>query len=71
MTIYPLCYIVAYLNDIYPLCYIVTDLNDNAPVFENSTYHVEISDQVTKGQFVAMVAALDIDECNEGELMYK
>ena len=55
----------------YLLCYIVTDLNDNAPVFENSTYHVEISDQVTKGQFVAMVAALDIDECNEGELMYK
>lgn len=50
---------------------VISDLNDNAPLFENSTYYVDISDQVTKGQFVAMVAAIDVDKCNEGELMYK
>jgi len=47
------------------------DLNDNPPLFEESIYTVEISDEVEKGQFVAMVGALDPDDINEGELMYK
>lgn len=49
----------------------IVDINDNAPVFEDIEYYVHISDRVAKGQFVAMVAAVDPDYSNEGELMYK
>lgn len=52
------------------LCRVV-DLNDNAPMFGQESYSVEISDEVKKGQFIAMVSAVDIDESNEGNLMYK
>lgn len=40
-------------------------------MFEQKAYVVEISDEVDKGQFIAMVSAVDVDESNEGQLMYK
>lgn len=39
----------------------VLDLNDNAPVFERSSYTVEIYENVTVGTPVVTVTASDID----------
>lgn len=48
----------------------VTDLNDNAPVFDQLTYKVTITDLLKRGEFVTIVSASDKDSSDMGRLTY-
>ena len=48
----------------------VLDTNDNAPVFEEAEYSVRLSDQAKRGQFVAVVRAIDTDDNVNDVLTY-
>ncbi|PVD34278.1 hypothetical protein C0Q70_05547 [Pomacea canaliculata] len=49
----------------------VSDENDNAPVFLNSSYFVEIRDEVILDQPLLQVSARDMDEGANGQVMYR
>lgn len=49
----------------------VNDENDNAPVFLNSSYFVEIRDEVILDQPLLQVSARDMDEGANGQVMYR
>ena len=42
----------------------VIDVNDNAPMFDPSTYSLEIREDAVKGASVIQVAATDLDSGN-------
>ena len=48
----------------------VTDVNDNPPVFERSSYDVLLSEEVSRGHFVASVSVFDIDVSDECKHTY-
>ena len=49
----------------------VTDANDNVPVFTNSTYHVEISENSPPQRSLLVVRATDADKGPNGALTYE
>ncbi|XP_029439924.1 protocadherin alpha-C1-like [Rhinatrema bivittatum] len=48
----------------------VLDTNDNAPVFENSVYTATVAENSPKGTLVTQVHATDLDEGQNGEVLY-
>lgn len=50
------------LSEVAEVTVNVMDSNDNAPVFEDAEYVVRLSDKASRGQFVASVRAVDVDE---------
>lgn len=50
---------------------IVLDVNDNSPVFEKTKYDVKLREDVTVGQTVAQVKAVDKDKATNGEVRYE
>ncbi|XP_013390955.1 cadherin-related tumor suppressor-like [Lingula anatina] len=48
----------------------VKDTNDNAPVFDPSTYSVEVFENVTVGTSIVTVSASDTDTGTNGEIVY-
>ncbi|XP_048399611.2 protocadherin-10-like [Stegostoma tigrinum] len=49
---------------------IVNDANDNAPVFSQSTYRVNLLENVATGSQVIKLNATDLDEGSNGEISY-
>lgn len=52
------------------LTIIVADLNDNAPVFDATSFNVNVPDRIKKGQFVFGAQATDIDEGENSRIVY-
>lgn len=50
---------------------ILLDVNDNSPVFEKSKYDVKLREDVTVGQTVQQVKAVDKDKGTNGEIKYE
>uniref|UniRef100_UPI00398E485A protocadherin-10-like n=1 Tax=Pristiophorus japonicus TaxID=55135 RepID=UPI00398E485A len=48
----------------------VLDVNDNAPVCEKNVYQITTAENVPKGTLVVKVIAVDMDEGQNGEVMY-
>lgn len=48
----------------------IADQNDNAPVFESSTFIVNIPDRIKTGQFVFGAKAVDLDEGINSKIVY-
>ncbi|XP_067852701.1 protocadherin beta-14-like [Heptranchias perlo] len=48
----------------------VFDINDNAPVFEQSVYQITIAENVPKDTLIMKLNALDMDEGQNGEIIY-
>lgn len=48
----------------------IIDMNDNSPVFEFSNFNVNIPDRVKVGQFVFGIKAVDLDEGDNGRIVY-
>ncbi|XP_016283967.1 protocadherin beta-16-like [Monodelphis domestica] len=49
---------------------IIVDINDNAPIFIQSQYEVQISENISVGSKVVTVSATDLDIGNYGEISY-
>ena len=52
------------------LTIVIQDTNDNAPVFDNSTYEVEVFENVPFGTSITQIHAKDQDSGLYGEVMY-
>eukprot|EP00061_Rhincodon_typus_P014778 g42062.t1 len=48
----------------------VIDVNDNAPVCEQSIYHITIAENTPKGTLIVKVTAVDRDEGLNGDVIY-
>lgn len=58
------------LNSSVEVRVIVLDLNDNAPVFDQPSYEVAITDLVKRNQFIMVVGASDADSSDGTHLAY-
>ncbi len=53
------------------LTIVIQDTNDNAPVFDNSTYEVQVYENVPVGTSITQIHAKDPDSGLYGEVMYQ
>ena len=52
------------------LTILIQDTNDNAPVFDNSTYEVEVFENISFGTSITQIHAKDPDSGLYGEVLY-
>lgn len=52
------------------LTIVVADVNDNSPIFEHSTFNVNVPDRIKAGQFVFGARAIDLDEGKNSRIVY-
>uniref|UniRef100_UPI00398E8B30 protocadherin-10-like n=1 Tax=Pristiophorus japonicus TaxID=55135 RepID=UPI00398E8B30 len=52
------------------IIFTVLDVNDNAPVCEQNVYQITIAENVPKDTLIVKITAVDVDEGQNGELMY-
>ena len=49
----------------------VLDVNDNSPFFENNSYEVSLPENITSGQTIVLLKAIDLDDGDNGRVGYQ
>lgn len=48
----------------------ISDVNDNSPIFEHTSFNVNVPDRIKSGQFVFGARAIDIDDGDNSKIQY-